>query len=237
MSPVCVLPAYVIETVLALIIPYILPITNDMQQAREAAWHMLGDYRVRSSEEFRLAGEIISFSLQALTALANAAEPGLPFQKVCRYRAAAVSLKRSGSQAQRQLDALRRLPAVEDAGLTLGELPPYQAPPQLEPEVDGAANPAAEATPADVQAQTAPAPDLTERANHLLAAARQASHAGNHTHARQLAEDARRVGLAQQIRDGARRKQAEHARTSATTEAYFAAAAAAQFGDAGRVQT
>jgi hypothetical protein len=235
MNPVCVLPANVIETVLALIVPYILPVTNNMQHAREAAWHMLGDYRVRSSEEFRRAGEIISFSLQALTALANAAEPGLPFQKVCRYRAAAVSLKRSGSQAQRQLDTLRRLPAAEDAGVTLGELPPYQAPAPIEPEAVTPTEPAPEATPPRVQAQTAPAPDLGERANHLLEAARLASHAGNHTHARQLAEDARRANLAQQIRDGALRKQAEHAQTRAATEAYFAAAA--QFGEAGRAQT
>jgi hypothetical protein len=236
MNPVCVLPVNVIEIVLALIVPYILPVTANMQQAREAAWHMLGDYRVRSSEEFRLAGEIISFSLQALTALANAAEPGLPFQKICRYRAAAVSLKRSGSQAQRQLDALRRLPAAEDASETLGELPPYQPLPQLEPEATGAANPAAEAPQAEVQAQSAPAPDLAERANHLLEAARRAGNAGNHTHARQLAEDARRASLAQQIRDGARRRQAEHAQTSAATDSYFAAAAA-QFGEADRAQT
>src|ERR1700722_4470288 len=126
--PVCAIPANVIETVLARIVPFILPVTDNMQHAREAAWHMLGDYRVRTSEEFRLAGEIISFSLQALTALANAAEPGLTFNKVCRYRAAAVSLKRSGTHAQRQLDALRKAPAAEERDATLGELPPYQAP-------------------------------------------------------------------------------------------------------------
>jgi len=236
MNPVCVLPANVIETVLALIVPYILPVTANMQEAREAAWHMLGDYRVRSSEEFRLAGEIISFSLQALTALANAAEPGLPFQKICRYRAAAVSLKRSSSQAQRQLDALRKLPPADGSGETLGELPPYEPPGPVEPAADGTTNPTTEAAPAEMRALISPAPDLEERVNRLLAASRQARHAGNHTHARQLAEDARRAGLAQQIRDGARRKQAEYAQTSAANEAY-AAAAAAHFNAAGTAQT
>jgi hypothetical protein len=231
MIPVCAIPANVIETVLAFIVPFIMPITNhNMQPAREAAWHMLGDYHVRTSEEFRLAGEIISFSLQALTALANAAEPGLSFQKLCRYRAAAVSLKRAGTQAQRQLDALRLGPAAEEGDATLGELPPYQAPAPLEPEVAGVAEPAAGAasigTPEEaisqVPAQADPTPNLADRAHHLLEAARQAGNAGNHAHARQLAADARKASIAQQIRDGARRKQAEHAQIEAATQAYFA---------------
>ena len=230
MIPVCAIPANVIETVLAFIVRFILPVANDnMQQAREAAWHMLGDYRVRTSEELRLAGEIISFSLQALTALANAAEPGLSFQKICRYRAAAVSLKRSGTQAQRQFDALRRLPEVEDAGVTLGELPPHHPPAPLEPEVAGVVESAAGAAsiraPAELPAQADQTPNLADRAHHLLEAARQAGNAGNHAHARQLTDDARKASLAQQIRDGARRKQAEHAQIEAATEAYFAAAA------------
>ncbi len=249
MLPICAIPANVIETVLAFLVPFILPVTNNIQHAREAAWHMLGDYRVRTSEEFRLAGEIISFSLQTLTALANAAEPGLSFQKLCRYRAAAVSLKRAGTQAQRQYDALRKAPAAEASDTTLGELPPYAAPAALEPEVEAAAAPAAaphveppaeptaapqgeravqsavvEAT-SEVAAQADPTPNLADRAHHLLEAARQAGNAGNHAHARQLAADARKASIAQQIRDGARRKQAEHAHIEAATQAYFATTA------------
>jgi hypothetical protein len=253
MIPVCAIPANVIETVLAFIVPFIMPITNhNMQPAREAAWHMLGDYHVRTSEEFRLAGEIISFSLQALTALANAAEPGLSFQKLCRYRAAAVSLKRAGTQAQRQFDALRKAPAAEEGDATLGELPPYAAPDVLGPEVDPtgecaamphaaaphvqrAGEPAPEEALADVPAQADQTPNLTDRAHHLLEAARQAGNAGNHAHARQLAADARKASLAQQIRDGAKRKQAEHAQIEAATEAYFAAAA--HSGEAARATT
>ena len=250
MLPVCAIPANVIETVLSLIVPFILPITNsNMQHAREAAWHMLGDYHVRTSQELRLAGEIISFSLQALTALANAAEPGLSFQKLCRYRAAAVSLKRAGSQAQRQLDALRKACAAEASDTMLGELPAYAGPTALEPEVDPAAarsatphaqrvveraaaplvqrsaEPAAEEAPTEMAAQADPTPNLADRARHLLEAAGQARNAGNHVHARQLTEDARKAGLSQQIRDGATRKHAEHAQIEAATEAYFAAAA------------
>ena len=252
MIPVCAIPANVIETVLAFIVRFILPVANDnMQQAREAAWHMLGDYHVRTSEEFRLAGEIISFSLQALTALANAAEPGLSFQKICRYRAAAVSLKRSGTQAQRQFDALRKAPAAEEGDATLGELPPYAAPDVLGPEVDPTGECAAMPHAAAPHVQRAgepapeehrpmwrsgrPDPNLTDRAHHLLEAARQAGNAGNHAHARQLAADARKASLAQQIRDGARRKQAEHAQIEAATEAYFAAAA--HSGEAARATT
>src|SRR3954452_24773215 len=103
MSAARAIPANVVETVLSLIVPFILPVVhNDPEAARTTAWQMLGDYKTRTPEEFRLAGQIVSFSLQALKALANAANPDLSFMQLCRYRSSAVSLKRAEVAAQRK---------------------------------------------------------------------------------------------------------------------------------------
>src|SRR3954451_16421300 len=116
MSAAHTLPANVVETVLSLLVPFILPaVHNDPEAARATAWQMLADYRTRTPEEFRLAGQIVSFSLQALKALADAADPALSFIQLCRYRSAAVSLKRAEVAAQRRLDALLKASPAEVA--------------------------------------------------------------------------------------------------------------------------
>ena len=102
--------------------PDFLPIFgNDRGLAREAAFEMLVEYRARTAEELRLAGEILCFSLQALKTLAEAAQPDLPATQVRAFRAAAVSLRRSEAQAQRKLDSLQK--ARKAVAADFGEIP------------------------------------------------------------------------------------------------------------------
>jgi hypothetical protein len=80
---------------------------GDMEAARHAAAATLSTYDPRTEAEIRLAARIISFSLQAGEALAQAADPEMPLTRVLRLRTGAVSLSREAEKAERRLERLR----------------------------------------------------------------------------------------------------------------------------------
>ncbi|HET6608685.1 MAG TPA: hypothetical protein VFG62_18565 [Rhodopila sp.] len=80
---------------------------GDMEAARQAAMATLAAYHPRTEIELRLAARIISFNLQALGALAQAADPDMPLTRVLRLRTGAVSLSREAEKAERRLEKLR----------------------------------------------------------------------------------------------------------------------------------
>jgi hypothetical protein len=98
----------VLQTILDFLVPLILPSAIDRDAACNAALDLLSDHRPATREELRLAAEIIAFSLQALSALRDAAEPGIPISRAMRLRASACTLRRGEQAAQRKLDALQR---------------------------------------------------------------------------------------------------------------------------------
>ena len=57
--------------------------------------------------ELRLAARIVAFNLQAGEALAQAADPEMPLNRVLRLRTGAVSLTREADKAERRLEKLR----------------------------------------------------------------------------------------------------------------------------------
>ena len=104
MSAPFVIPARVVQAVLSLLLPLMLPLAgNDEAAAQDLAWSMLGDYHAMTAEELRLAAQVIAFSLQALQAAADAADPDLAPAQRSRYRGDAVRLRRAESLAQRRL--------------------------------------------------------------------------------------------------------------------------------------
>src|ERR1700757_4157862 len=80
---------------------------GDMETARHAAAATLSTYDPQTEAELRLAARIISFSLQAGGALAQAADPEMPLTRVLRLRTGAVSLSREAEKAERRLEKLR----------------------------------------------------------------------------------------------------------------------------------
>src|ERR1700722_13377330 len=80
---------------------------GDMDAARHAAAGTLSAYDPRTEAELRLAARIISFSLQAGEALAQAADPEMKLTHVLRLRTGAVSLSREAEKAERRLEKLR----------------------------------------------------------------------------------------------------------------------------------
>jgi hypothetical protein len=91
---------------------------GDMDTARQAAAGTLSTYDPRTEAELRLAARIISFSLQAGEALAQAADPEMPLARVLRLRTGAVSLSREAEKAERRLEKLREArqqDLIEDA--------------------------------------------------------------------------------------------------------------------------
>ncbi len=91
---------------------------GDMEVARHAAAGTLSAYDPRTEAELRLAARIISFSLQAGEALAQAADPEMPLTRVLRLRTGAVSLSREAEKAERRLEKLREArqqDPIEDA--------------------------------------------------------------------------------------------------------------------------
>src|SRR6201995_6155339 len=80
---------------------------GDMEAARHAAAATLSTYDPQTEAEPRLAARIISFSLQAGEALAQAADPQMPLTRVLRLRTGAVSLSREAEKAERRLEKLR----------------------------------------------------------------------------------------------------------------------------------
>lgn len=81
---------------------------GDLAAAQQAARETLASYDPRNQAEFQLVAQIISFSLQSLEALAQAANPDLSLTRVLRLRSGAVSLSRQAQKAQLQLEKLRK---------------------------------------------------------------------------------------------------------------------------------
>jgi hypothetical protein len=81
---------------------------GDMTTARDAASQMLCAYHPETTDELRLAANIIGFSFQALEALAQAATPDLPLTRIGRLRGSAVSLYRESAKAERRLGQLQK---------------------------------------------------------------------------------------------------------------------------------
>jgi len=104
-----VIPRAIVNTILAPLIPLLLPgAFGNVEEAQAAAVEMLLEYCPGTREELRLAGEVIGFGLQVLDALREAAEPGMPHVMVLRLRASATAMRRSEHAARRELEVLQR---------------------------------------------------------------------------------------------------------------------------------
>jgi hypothetical protein len=80
---------------------------GNMEAASQAAAVTLAAHCPQTEVEFRLAARIVTFSLQAGEALAQAADPEMPINRVLRLRTGAVSLTREAEKAERRLEKLR----------------------------------------------------------------------------------------------------------------------------------
>jgi len=110
------LPEAFLQTILHQIALLLLPgAGGDMEAARQAAAVTLSAYDPRTEAELRLAARIVSFSLQSLEALAQAADREMPLTRVLRLRTGAVSLSREAEKAERRLEKLREGRAAEEA--------------------------------------------------------------------------------------------------------------------------
>lgn len=108
MSFPATLPAPILDTILTgLAALFLAGAGGDAAAARHAATQMLGAYNPQTENELRLAANIISFSFQALEALAQAAAPDMPLTRVLRLRSGAVSLSRESAKAERRLTQLQ----------------------------------------------------------------------------------------------------------------------------------
>jgi hypothetical protein len=107
---------------------------GDMDAARHAAAATLSAYDPQTEAEIRLAARIISFSLQAGEALAQAADPEMSLTRVLRLRTGAVSLSREAEKAERRLEKLReeRLLVVTGAAEPSPEPAPQTESPRIE---------------------------------------------------------------------------------------------------------
>jgi hypothetical protein len=102
------LPAAVLETILTrLAALFLTGANNDTTAARLAASEMLSAYRPETTDQLRLAANILAFSFQALEALSQAATPDMPLTRILRLRGSAVSLSRESAKAERRLAQLQ----------------------------------------------------------------------------------------------------------------------------------
>ncbi len=107
--PLSDLPNAVLQTIVRQIALLLLRgAGGDMQAAQQAALATIRAHAPQTEAEFRLAARIISFSLQAGEALAQAAHPEMPILRVLRLRSGAVSLAREAQKAERQLAKLQQ---------------------------------------------------------------------------------------------------------------------------------
>ena len=131
------IPAAILETILIrLAALFLTGAGNDHAAARDAAARMLEAYHPQTEDELRLAANIVSFSFQALEALAQAAAPDLPITRILRLRGGAVTLSRESAKAERrllQLQKSRHQPAQEQAVQAHPE--PIQPAPKVEQAV------------------------------------------------------------------------------------------------------
>jgi len=98
------IPACILEGVLGRLLPLFLPATGgDTTAARAAADHLLAAYQPRTEDELCLAATIVGFTLQALDALGQSANPDLPLTRILRLRSGAVSLSREADKARKAL--------------------------------------------------------------------------------------------------------------------------------------
>src|SRR6185437_3240949 len=88
---------------------------GNMEAAWSAAASTLRAYDPQTEQELRLAARVLSFSLQACEALAQAADPAMPLTRILRLRTGAVSLSREAEKAERRLEKLRENHAAEEA--------------------------------------------------------------------------------------------------------------------------
>ncbi len=118
------LPEALLQTILHQVAVLLLSgARGDMDAARHAAAATLSTYDPQTEPELRLAARVISFSLQAGEALAQAADPDMPLTRVIRLRSGAVSLSREADKAERRLERLRevRFQAMEEAATAVPE--------------------------------------------------------------------------------------------------------------------
>jgi hypothetical protein len=109
MSPFRNVTSVFLDTILMRLVPWFLTAAEGcVETARQAALSMLASYNVETEEEIRLAAEIASFGLSALTALSSSFDPDLSLNVVLRLRGSANALHRSAHQCQRTLDKLRK---------------------------------------------------------------------------------------------------------------------------------
>ena len=152
------LPQAAIDLVVAVLVRLLLPaLAGDTDAAKSLAVAMLAEYQPRTIRELGIAGEIISLGLDSLNALAEAAQPGLPAERVVVCRRWACSLSRTGHQAQRRLDALQR--ARQRGTDTDGVAPPQAMLPITVSDPaprEAAAPPAVAAQSIAAQSQAAP---------------------------------------------------------------------------------
>jgi hypothetical protein len=103
------IPAAILETILAgLATVFLAGAGGDQAAARNAASHMLAAYGPENEDELRLAAHIVSFSFQALDALAGAAAPDTPVARILRLRGSAIGLGRQANKAEHRLIQLQK---------------------------------------------------------------------------------------------------------------------------------
>jgi hypothetical protein len=136
MSPSNTLPAAILGTVLTrLATLFLTGAGGDTAAARHAASQMLAAYHPETADELRVAANIISFSFQALEALAQAATPDMPLTRTLRLRSGAVSLSREAARAERRLGQLQNA-RQQPTQAQQAEIRPQPA--HLEPKIDKA---------------------------------------------------------------------------------------------------
>lgn len=125
------LPEIFLNTIVHQIAMLLLPAAGgDQDAARRAATAAIAAYDPKTEAELTLAARIISFSLQAIEALGQAADPAMPLTRVFRLRGGAVSLSREAQKAERQLEQLRK---GREAGVPQSSLAqPDPIPPRVE---------------------------------------------------------------------------------------------------------
>jgi hypothetical protein len=108
LAPSNVIPRALVNTVLAPLVPLLLPgALGNQQEAHDAALELLMEYRPQSREELRLPGEVVGFGLQVLDPVREAARPGTPSNVALRLRASASGMRRSEQATKRELDVLQ----------------------------------------------------------------------------------------------------------------------------------
>jgi hypothetical protein len=156
MSLAKTLPTAILDTILSYLTTLFLPGTaGDFTAARRAAGQMLAAYQPQTEDELRLAAAIVSFSLQALDSLSQAASPDLPLTKILRLRGSAVSLSRESDKAQRRLEHLqqthRQTEAIRPKAIETEAIRPEAARPEA--AQTEATRPEAEPPPAPASAK------------------------------------------------------------------------------------